>query len=484
MSNHQDPARERLLDASLSEVLGRPAVLSPELELSLPAGPSPTKNNGWLAAALVLLGSAVVIGSWASSRPDEQVAAGTGYGPVQDDPVQDDPVQDDQGRGKPFPKLWPLNPSFSFPELPLTVCKTIEELEQLPGDIVNLSVELSSLKDLERLARFSSLCRLHLRGNGPDTFWAGVGDEAGVLDPLQKLQSLQILWLPSNIVLAPSHVRALRPIRSLRSLSIGSSKRLTAEVARELVALPSLRQLTVHGALLPASFLAELQAGQLEALELLACPNLDVPEFAAIAKIKSLQSLAVMMAGKGRSTIEGKRYELFELGEDAFKAFRALPKLVALDLDESQFDDKFMAELPKQLRYLRLGDYRMTPATIADLKRLQGLEELRFHHATKYADLVGLLESLRLKRLWLRGWLNDDVVRALARHKTLESATLRIHGARDDHGAKDLSLLTTAPRLRSLTLRYGRQYDVANLPPAAVMKAFKDRGIDVTLQPF
>lgn len=199
-----------------------------------------------------------------------------------------------------------------------------------------------------------------------------------------------------------------------------------------------------------------------------------------MAKMQSVRSLAVMMAGIGGDSFDGVRYENRELGQSAFDAMNKLPNLTALDLDESQFHDKFMAQLPKQLRYLRLGDHVMNPLTIAALQRLEDLQELRFNQGANNDAAVELLQSLRLKKLWLRGWLNGDVVDALANHVTVEDATLRLHGPR----VIDLAGLAGAPRLRSLTLRYDDRFDRGALPTAATLKAFETRGITVTQHAF
>lgn len=458
MNEQHDPARERLLDASLSQLFGRRGGVAPDELAPSPRAPRP---NMWLAAALLLLGTFVVVGSWLWSQPADGDKS-TAVRPQ-------DPV---------LPKLWPHDPDGQYADLPLTICERVDQLDRLPADIVNLRVEPESLKDLEELARFTGLRRLHLLGRGPGTFWTMVRATPGALAPLQKLQSLQILKLPPDFALAPAHVRSLRPLRSLQSVSITGSHPLTAEIADELVALPSLRQLEMQLCLVPVSFFESLQRGRLEDLVLQACANIGAPEFAAIGKVRSLRSLAVEMAGMGSCSIDGRRYELLELDDAAFEAFRSLSNLVALDLDESRFDDALMAKLPVNLRYLRLGDHQMTKQTIADLKRLQNLEELRFHHATKFAEVIDLLGALPLQRVWLRGWLNDDVVRALSQHPTLEDVTVRVRQS------TDLSPLVRMPKLGSLTVRYDKRFDVRQLPSQEVMKAFALRGVDTALVQF
>lgn len=446
---HEDPARERLLDASLSEVFGRRDAASQEPVENAVAAPMPWSR--YLVAAVVVLGAAVVVGSWTWSRP----------------------ADDDRsfvGRPLPLPELLPQEPQW-----PQTVCNTLEELEAAPADIVSLAVTLPEAKDLPRLARFTALRELRLLGQGSGTFKSSVGGDLWALKPLEKLQRLEKLSLPPGFALVPPHVQSLAEIGSLRSLAISGTNPLGADLARAIAALPALRELELHLALVPATFLENLAGAELSSLRLEACCNLGAEEFAALSKLRSLESVGILFAGRGSCSIDGKRYKIHELGQAAFDALNKLPNLIALDLDESQFHDKFMARLPKQLRYLRLGDHVMTPLTIAALQRLDDLEELRFNQATKTEDTIELLQKLRLKRLWLRGWLDRDVVKALAEHLTLEHATLRLHGQKP----VDLTALANAPKLRKVTLRYDGRMNKAALPSAEVRKALADGGVTV-----
>jgi len=448
MSNpHEDPARERLLDASLSEVFGRRESSQDSVD-AVAAAPMPW--NRLLVAAVLVLGAAVVVGSLIWSQPANDRAFA--------------------GKRQSIEELVPQGPG-----LPRTTCRTIEELEAAPADIVNLMVHLPAANDLQRLQRFTQLRELHLLGDGPGTFWTMVSGDSDVLNPLVKLQRLEKLTLPPNFALVPAHVQALAAIGTLRTFAIAGAHPLTDDLAKAIAAMPSLRELELHLTVVPASFLEHLVAAQLTSLRIEACGSLGAAEFHAISKMRSLQFVGILFAGMGSLSMGGQRYEVHELGQTAFDALNKLPNLIALDLDESKFHDKFMAGLPKQLKYLRLGDHVMTPLTIAALQRLENLEELRFNHATKHEDAIELLHKLRLKRLWLRGWLDREIVKVLSEHLTLEHATLRLHG----QAPVDLSALANAPKLRKLTLRYDDRLDGPALPTAEVRKALADGGVTV-----
>ena len=106
----------------------------------------------------------------------------------------------------------------------------------------------------------------------------------------------------------------------------------------------------------------------------------------------------------------------------------------------------------------------------------QDLEELRFHQGRHGKDAIALLQLLRLKRLWLRGWSDNELIQALAGNVTIEELTLRYRG----QAAVDLAPLVKMPKLRSLCLRPdpvipGRD---SNLPGPLVMRQFQARGIE------
>lgn len=448
----QDAARERLLDASLAEVLGRRASPSGEQPF---AAPGQSRRHRWAAAAFVLLGAAVVVGSWVTAEPSQKTPAAPNT--ELQDPVPQDP--------QPIP--WPTN------------CETVADLEAAPGDKLNLSVKLSSTSDLELLARFTKLRELTIRGSSKDSFWALVELDGAVLRPLQKLQKLERLTLPSSFALRPEHVRSLRSLPALRSITVVFTDPLPDAIAREFAALPGLRELEFRLCHVTASFLEILKPIGLTHLGLCACPAIEQVGLDAITAMKSLQSLALTSRSDGGCRIGGRRYKLAKMGRPEFAMLNALPNLTGLDLDESHFHDRFMSQLPPKLRYLRLGDHQMQPLTIAALTRLQDLEELRFNHGGHGEDAIELLQKLRLKRLWLRGWNDRDIVQALKDNATIEELTLRYHG----QNPVDIAPLADMPKLRSLRLRPDQVVPGrgVNLPSALVMLQLDERGIEVRI---
>ena len=457
----QDPARERLLDAALAEVLGRRNSAAPAGRAessarhrhSLPSG----MHHRWLAVALVLLGTAAVVGIGITAGPLQQAPIAASVTPRGQDPQGPIP-QDPQ----PIP-------------LP-TECNSVADLEAAASHTRNLSVKLSNPSDLEMLARFTELRVLTLRGGDKDSIWALSDLDVTVLHPLQKLRKLEQLTLPTGFALRPEHVRSLRALPALRAISVVGSHPLPDGVAIELAALPGLRELEFRMCRVTASFLEILKPVGLTHLSLGACPDLEQAELEAITAMESLQFLALTSRHGGGCSIGGRRYTLAEMAEPEFAMINALPNLTGLDLDESHFHDRLMSQLPRQLRYLRLGDHVMQPLTIAALARLQDLEELRFHQGRHGKDAIALLQLLRLKRLWLRGWSDNELIQALAGNVTIEELTLRYRG----QAAVDLAPLVKMPKLRSLCLRPdpvipGRD---SNLPGPLVMRQFQARGIE------
>lgn len=270
---------------------------------------------------------------------------------------------------------------------------------------------------------------------------------AGLPDTVDHLR----VCVPQRASLTAAHVGELARLRGLRALAlIGVDLEDRAALARTLGALPRLSSLSLTIVRIDAAFFDALAALPLTELSLLACPGLDADAWRALARLRSLRSLAVTDQHGGTCRADGATRSLGTLGEPAFVAFEALPHLTALGLDESQFDDSFLERLPLRLERLDLGDRPMSSLAIAALQRLANLEDLTVHTATHYEAAVALLGKLRLVRLDFRGWLDDGVVEALGAHPTLADLTLRLRAP------VDLHRLARAPKLREVLLRCDR----------------------------
>ncbi|MFN3242348.1 MAG: hypothetical protein ACE37K_12635 [Planctomycetota bacterium] len=422
-------ARERLLDASLAEVFGRPG--------ASPAA-APSTRRSWLGAAVALLGIGVVAVTlwWSSGRTPHQA----GEREVQDP--------------APIPKP--------------KACTSVEQMLALDVDAPSLLLVLDDPTDLAHVERFRALRQLIvLNPRGEGAAWQKVDEHPDALRPIGTLTTLEVLQLPAEMKLTAPHLRSLAGAERLRSLALPGRTVVDAEAAAALTGLPALRELRIHQATIGSGFLEALAPLRLTHLELNGCPVSAATVYRELAKLPTVGHLAVrFMTGYSEKTPA--------LGEHAFAAFEQMPALVDLDLDESNFDDRFMRRLPQGLQRLRLGHHVMTPSTIADLKRLADLEELIFHHATHYQAVVDLLGALRLKAVFLHGWLDQRVLEAIARHPSLERVTLRLRG-RDS-----LEPLRRAHKLRSLQLRFDRGVPLVDDPDESLLQALRDNGVDVS----
>jgi len=433
-----DLARERLLDASLSEVFGRRGAVAP---------PPKAERRGWLAAAIVLLGVAVVVASasW-QSRADRNEADGPA------NPEQQDP----QGAA-PLP-----------PPVP---CVSLEQLRSMDVATESLLLVLEDPAALAQVGRLQNLRMLVVlnRDDGDLSGWHELDQHGDALAAIGKLRKLESLQLPPAARLCAEHVRSLAGATSLRFLQLPEHTPTTVEFAAALTAMPALRELRLSHATVQRGFLETLASRGLTRLELNACPVPQASTYAELGKLGTVRHLAVR-------SVTGMAEELPELGEPAFAAFEQMAGLVDLDLDETNFPDRFMKRLPRRLQRLRLGYHKMTPATLADLKRLDDLEELLFHHATHCDAVVDLLGALRLRKVSLHGWLDRSVLEAIAVHPSIEHVTLRLRGK------VELEPLASARRLRTLELRYDPTMPALGPPSEELLQTLRDNGVAVGVQ--
>jgi len=237
--------------------------------------------------------------------------------------------------------------------------------------------------------------------------------------------------------------------------------------AAALCRLEHLTRLKMQAVDLRVGFLAALRPIGLRELELEACAPSQPDVYSELAQLAALRSLGVTFC-------LGMSEALPKPGEQLFAALGKLPQLVALDLEETDFDDHFFARLPPQLRRLNLGGRRMEPSTIASLARLGELEELDFHQGTHAGAAVELIAKLRLQRLRLRGWADQQLVDAVATNLTIEEATLRVRDR------VELAGLARAARIERLHVRAEEGTRIPDLP--AFLAACKARGVAVDWQ--
>ncbi|MCK5941278.1 MAG: hypothetical protein KAI24_04840 [Planctomycetes bacterium] len=438
-------ASERLLDASLAEVFGGRRA-GPAATPGAAALPRPARSRQpWLAAAVALLAIATVVASALWSRDDDARQA-TGTPPERQDP-----------QPAPIPEPVP--------------CRSPDELRTIDPATQSLLFVVRDPADLAGLARLSALRELILL-NPADVDrqpWHELHERPDALQAIGGLARLERLQLPAQMHPSAAHVRSLAGAARLRFLQLPERTPASDELAAALAALPSLRELRLsHVTILPG-FLRALAPCGLSRLELNACPVPQPAAYAELAALDTVRHLAVRF-------LLGYSEKLPAIGTPAFEAFKRMAALEDLDLDETNFEDRFMRLLPVGLKRLRLGFHVMTPSTIADLKRLADLEELIFHHGTHHAAAVDLLGALRLKEVFLHGWTDASVLRAIAGHPTIERVTLRLRGQ------LDLASLAQARRLRRLHLRFGQGLMLEHEPDDRALQVLRDAGIEVSVE--
>ncbi|MEZ6036345.1 MAG: hypothetical protein R3F29_02610 [Planctomycetota bacterium] len=427
-----DAAREWLLDVALEQVFADGAMRA---GLALQA-----RRTRWLAAAGVLLGLGVVAAVAWQVRPSR-------------DRVAVEPQESQAQEPRPLDRLSSIKAS------------ELRHLTVETSEATNCMIYVDGTDGLAELRRFGKLRRLVFAtmptwGNKPPER----NQDAAVLTPLREMRELEELHLCDVLGLSAAHLEHLRELPALRALGLDGDK-LDAATREVLFALPHVRSLSLRMFQIDADLLTGLRAMKLTELHLDACEGLDAAAWRALVELKTLRSLRI-------TNQNGMADDRPELPMAAFLSFRELPALTALDLDECAFAGRLLQGLPVGLQKLNLGDYVMTADSIAALKRLASLRELRFHHNVLSEAAIDLVTSLPLERLMLRGWSDQDVVAAVSRHMTLRELWLQ---CRDEI---DLVPLTEAPLLRRVHMRVADGTLVPDAP--AMVEAFKKRGLEVS----
>lgn len=443
MSAERKAAEERLLEASLRSLLGR----APS------AAPLAARASRWLVAAGLVLGLGVVAATMCLQR-----GGGTGDG-------RSAPAQE--------PEAAPM---------PAVVSGDLTELAALPADVANLSLRLAGPRDLTELQRFTRLRRLEILSDttaaeaGADRpLWrsASLREQALALAALAVFRELEVLVLPFDFELRPAHMPTLARLPRLHTLQFHGGAACDRELGTALCSLPALRTLCVQPSHVDAGFLTALAARPVRALALFACPGLDADAWRALAGIRTLRRLEVTCQHGGTVGIGGATFTLSTLDAAAFAAFAALPELRELLLDESEFDDALLSQLPARLELLDLGDRPMRSAlTAAALRRLGDLHDLTFGCGLDPAAAIDLIGALRLRRLDYRGkQLPPELLHAIAARPDLVELSLKVPSTPIDY-----SPLVRAPRLESLRIVGGGNFSARfeHLPGIDELKPLRE----------
>ncbi len=391
---HTHPAEERLLDASLEEVFAqRQHQVRPGRDV-----------RTLLVAAFVLLGlGAVFATAWIVRSALRATAQEPTVAPL---------PAEVPGDGK-------------------------DAIEALPITTENLQAKFTDPRELAVVTRLASLRRLRLWPEKARILGISTGayhrawgaPPADLLQPLAKLEHLEVLGLPHELALTPELLAPLAGHPSLREIQfVRDAFSIDARFVAALARIPKLRALDLRFVPMSSSALHHLAALPLRSLELQYGSGLDAAGWRELLTMRSLERLSFrhwnwpVPGAKPDAAAEWQPTPA-ELGR-----LRELPRLRDLELLHCAVDDVQFAALPDSLVRLHLFGSKLTPESIGALRRLLALRELDFdasQRGSTFADLftpdseaagdafAEALPALRLRKLHYRGALTADVARAI-----------------------------------------------------------------------
>jgi len=395
-------ARERLLDASLLEVLTGSAATATPVAAQLPQRPL----QAWVAAALLLLGIGVAAGVWISSTPPGASLARQG--------------------GEP---------------LPPAIKVTGEAISALDATCTNLNWEDVQPAHLPLLGRFPHLRRLRINPDtapGRPAAWQTA--TAADLQPVCALEELEDLHLPFCWQLTPAHLQRLGTCKRLSVLSlVNQSVVLDEAVVGELAKWPALRELHLLAIALTGKGLAALaQIPHLQGLSLWHCRDLDAEGVAAVAKSAGLRRLELVGLGRPdpRAAPDQQASASWALTSRAMAAIAHMPALHELSLRDCVLTDEVLAALPDALKSLDLAGVEGVPAAaLRGLRRLGNLRSLAIGGAADADGLdeqvASLLGTLHLEKLDWQGMFTPAIVAAVTAQPDLRELGLSWHDGLD-----------------------------------------------------
>ncbi|MBK8099524.1 MAG: hypothetical protein IPK26_20640 [Planctomycetes bacterium] len=307
----------------------------------------------------------------------------------------------------------------------------------LPITTENLQARFTDPRELPVVTRFASLRRLRLWPVKTTilSFSTGAYHRAwaappmDLLQPLAKLEHLEVLGLPHELAVTPELLAPLAGHPSLREIQfVRDAFTIDARFVAALARIPNLRALDLRFVRMSGSALHHLAALPLRSLELQYGSGLDAAGWRELLTMRSLERLSFrawnwpVPGAKPDAAAEWQPTPL-ELGR-----LRELPRLRDLELLHCAVDDAQLAALPDTLVRLHLFGSKLTPEGIGALRRLLALRELDFdasRRGSNFADLFTpdseaagdafavALPTLRLRKLHYRGAVTADVARAI-----------------------------------------------------------------------
>ncbi|MBL8754974.1 MAG: hypothetical protein JNK15_16840 [Planctomycetes bacterium] len=455
------PAAERLLDAAMHQhFAGTIAKHRPSM---------PT----WLAAALLLLGLAVVTMVWVGVA---------NYG----DAVAQQP------------EPLPLPPEVDG--------KSPAAIAALPATTENLVARLVDPRDLQVVTRFARLRGLRL---WPKPNFVGMGSldsmwnnpPAELLQPLCQLPNLEVLGLPDELTITPALLAPLAGHPRLRELRLVRDRFTIDEgFVAALARIPKLESLHLSFVPLNPDAMRLLATVPLRSIAFEHCPGLDAGGWQGLVAMQHLRRISFREWDWNVVAGQIKTPPGWHPAADDLQQLQRLPHLHCLELRRCNVGDEQLAALPDRLTTLRLTGSKLTAEGIGALRRLLALRTLEFDAKSSSSVLASRFEPdrddladafaaalapLRLQSLDYRGALTADVAAAIGAQRHLRelavaskvpagphtTAMFRRLGLRQLlwHAPLDAAVLTAIaaqPELVDLELRADTITDLEALSPA------------------
>jgi len=399
------PAEERLLDAALDQVF---------VERRLATAPRRDARSP-LVAAFVLLGLGVVVTvAWLARSPSRSEAQEPAVAPMPPE------VEGDERAG----------------------------IEALPVTTENLFAKFVDPRELPSVGRFPGLRRLRLWPEKTTILGISTGayhgkwksPPADLLQPIAKLERLEVLWLPHELGGSPELLAPLAGHPSLRELQfVQDGFTIDERLVAALAAIPKLRSLHFHFVPVNSTVLHHLASLPLRSLEFEHGSGLDAAGWGELLTMRSLERLAFEDWNWPRKTTKAGDAE-WRPDADDLGRLRELPRLRHLELRYCAIDDEQFAALPETLTTLRFAGTQLTPDGIGALRRFVALRELDFDTKTGGLRTIGelfapepeaaaeavaaALPSLRLRKLAYGGALTTALADAIGAQRELRDVEI------------------------------------------------------------
>ena len=336
--------------------------------------------------------------------------------------------------------------------------------------------------DLNVVAEFIHLERLLLEPYNPPSSGPRAAPRGWNLLPLTRLLRLQSFTIGFCEGVATEEVARLMALPSLREFGlIGAVHTFDAAMGKALHGM-SLHRLSLKAVrMTPAGFDALLELAGLQQLELENCPGLDECDLTRLARLEQLRSLHLvgvggqLAAALAAGNLQGGAPPRVVLTPAVMQALAKLPDLRELVLDASPVDAAVLAAVPPQLERLGLRECLVTSEDAflrcAPLPKLRALscsvpglvthEESTEGFGRRQEAMCALLDRQPLRELKFLGTVTDAMAASLGRQLALEELDFQNTSHKE---GQPLGLFATLPKLRRLRLLFvGEETDPAPL---------------------